>query len=130
MSIRAILTLAVVLTAAGQLSAEDGWVKLFDGKTLNGWSQKNGTAKYRVEDGTIRGVTNEGSPNSFLCSNKDYGDFELGFEVKVHDQLNSGCQIRSKTIETESKGKNSKVGRVYGRQVEIEASGRGGAGAG
>ncbi|MAR13200.1 MAG: hypothetical protein CL681_24930 [Blastopirellula sp.] len=130
MSIRVILTLAVVLTAAGQLSAEDGWVKLFDGKTLNGWTQKNGTAKYSVEDGTIRGVTNEGSPNSFLCSNKDYGDFELEFEVKVHDQLNSGCQIRSKTKETESKGKNSKVGRVYGPQVEIEASGSGGAEAG
>ena len=130
MSIRVILTLAVVLTAAGQLSAEDGWVKLFDGKTLNGWTQKNGTAKYSVEDGTIRGVTNEGSPNSFLCSNKDYGDFELEFEVKVHDQLNSGCQIRSKTKETESKGKNNKVGRVYGPQVEIEASGSGGAEAG
>ena len=29
----------------------------------------------------------------FYC---EYGDFELEFEVKVHDELNSGCQIRSR----------------------------------
>lgn len=130
MNIRVMLASVVMLSFVASLQAEDGWVSLFDGKTLEGWTQKNGTAKYSVEDGTIRGVTNEGSPNSFLCSNKDYGDFELEFEVKVHDQLNSGCQIRSKTKETQGKGKNNKVGRVYGPQVEIEASGSGGAEAG
>ncbi|MEM7602066.1 MAG: hypothetical protein AAF357_11710, partial [Verrucomicrobiota bacterium] len=29
-------------------------------------------------------------------SEDQYGDFELTFEVKVHDKLNSGCQIRSR----------------------------------
>lgn len=106
---------------------QEGWVSLFDGKTLTGWIQKNGTATYRVEDGTIVGKTNEGSPNSFLCSEKDYADFELEFEVKVHDQLNSGVQIRSKTKEPQA---NEKFGRVYGPQVEIEASGANGAEAG
>ena len=66
---------------------------------MNGWTQKNGTATYRVEDGTIVGKTNEGSPNSFLCTDKDYSDFELTFEVKVDDELNSGVQIRSKSIQ-------------------------------
>ncbi len=103
------------------------WKSLFDGKTLNGWTQKNGTAKYEVVDGTIRGTTNEGSPNSFLCSNELFGDFELEFEVKVHDKLNSGVQIRSKT--KQPKG-GAKYGRVYGPQVEIEASGPNGAEAG
>lgn len=93
----------------------EGWVALFDGKTLDGWEQRNGTAKYRVEDGTIVGVTDEGSPNSFLCTAKDYGDFELEFEVKCHDKLNSGVQIRSQTQDT-------RTGRVNGPQVEIEAS--------
>ena len=107
------------------------WKSLFDGKTLDGWVQKNGTATYEVKDGTIHGTTKEGSPNSFLCSKELYGDFELEFEVKVHDKLNSGVQIRSKTKETASgKKKNDKVGRVYGPQVEIEASSEKGAEAG
>ena len=113
----ALLTALVAAALALPLSAaDDGWITLFDGKTLDGWTQKNGTATYRVEDGTIVGKTNEGSPNSFLCSNKEYGDFELEFEVKVDKALNSGVQIRSQTVG----GTNE--GRVNGPQVEIEAS--------
>ena len=33
--------------------AEDGWISLFDGTSLDGWTQLNGTATYKVEDGTI-----------------------------------------------------------------------------
>ena len=122
------LAISATTLTAGSASADDGWKSLFDGKTLNGWTQKNGTAKYEVVDGTIHGTTKEGSPNSILCSNKEYGDFELEFEVKVHDSLNSGCQIRSKTKAPESE--NEKFGRVYGPQCEIEASGANGAEAG
>jgi hypothetical protein len=92
------------------------WVSLFDGKSLDGWVQKNGTATYRVENGAIVGRTAEGSPNSFLCTVKDYADFELEFEVKVDDALNSGVQIRSQT-----RG-GTPDGRVNGPQIEIESS--------
>jgi hypothetical protein len=112
------LCIALVLTmlATTTVFADDnGWVSLFDGKTLQGWEQRNGTATYRVEDGAIVGKTRQGSPNSFLCSEKDYGDFELEFEVKVDDGLNSGVQIRSQT-------KDTPTGRVNGPQVEIEKS--------
>jgi|TARA_A200000113_G_scaffold158993_1_gene143699 hypothetical protein len=98
---------------------------IFDGKTLNGWSQLNGTASYRVQDGAIIGKTMEGSPNSFLCTNKLYGDFELKFEVKlINNELNSGVQIRSNTKELAEKEKErgDKFGRVNGPQVEIEAT--------
>jgi len=98
-----------------------GWTSLFDGKTLEGWGQKNGTATYGVESGTIVGRTSPGSPNSFLCTRKDYGDFELEFEVKVDDRLNSGVQIRSKTKEKAEGGEPA--GRVYGPQVEIAIGG-------
>ncbi len=127
-----LVALAISATTLTAVSAADGdgWTSLFDGKSLEGWTQKNGTAKYEAVDGTIHGTTNEGSPNSFLCSNKEYGDFELEFEVKVHNSLNSGCQIRSKTKETDGKNKNEKFGRVYGPQCEIEASGANGAEAG
>jgi type 1 glutamine amidotransferase len=94
----------------------EGWTSLFNGKDLSGWAQKNGTAKYSVEDNAVVGRTNEGSPNSFMCSEKDYSDFELTFEVKVDDALNSGVQIRSKSLADKDGG------RVHGPQVEIEAS--------
>lgn len=120
------LGLAMLLLAGASPSRADDaeWTVLFDGRTLSGWSQKNGTATYRVEDESIVGKTNEGSPNSFLCSEKSYGNFELEFEVKVHDKLNSGVQIRSQTTD------GTPAGRVNGPQVEIESSGSGGAEAG
>ena len=125
-------TLALALSATSS-SAEDGWTELFDGKTLSGWKKDDlGQAEYKVADGTIYGRTVEGSPNSFLLSEKQYGDFELEFEVKVHNKLNSGCQIRSrgKTQEdvdaeakrTGKKNRNNAIGRVHGPQVEIESS--------
>lgn len=114
-----------LLLASGMCSAnqDSGWVALFDGETLDGWKVRNGTATYEVKDGAIVGTTSEGSPNSFLCTEREYGDFELRFEVKVHDRLNSGVQIRSQT-------RGGPYGRVNGPQVEIEASGKNGAEAG
>jgi len=98
------------------------WKNLFNGESLDGWVQKNGTASYQVEEGTIVGKTTEGSPNSFLCTEKEYGDFELEFEVKVHANLNSGVQVRSITAEANAEEEASgNVGRVNGPQVEIEA---------
>ena len=124
------ITLICLAGANASQAAEDanGWVNLFDGESLTGWIQKNGTATYQVLDGTIVGETSEGSPNSFLCSEKEYGDFELEFEVRVHDKLNSGVQIRSTTKKSENAAQ--KFGRVNGPQVEIEASGTNGAEAG
>ena len=127
----AIAVCALLLTGLPPHLAAGEWVELFDGKTLNGWVQRNGYATYRVEDGAIVGRTSAGSPNSFLCTTTHFGNFELEFEVKVDDDLNSGVMIRSKqkTVST-GEGRNNAIGRVYGPQVEIEASGAKGAEAG
>lgn len=114
----------IASAALSTVSAQDEWTSLFDGKSLEGWEQKNGTATYRIEGDAIVGKTKEGSPNSFLCSKKSYADFELEFDVKVDNSLNSGVQIRSKTEGDKPEG------RVNGPQVEIEASGADGAEAG
>jgi hypothetical protein len=91
---------------------------LFDGKSLTGWTQLNGTATYQVEKGEIVGRTVKGSPNSFLCTDKVYGDFELEFEVKVDPALNSGVQFRSISVP------GYQDGRVHGYQAEIDPSDR------
>ncbi len=121
------VSMAVVGWAANQ---EGGWVSLFDGKTLNGWSVHSGFAKYAAEDGTIVGTAVKGSPNSFLCTDKEYGDFVLEFEVKVDPAMNSGVQFRSHIAKEEmtfifqdAKGQPRSntipKDRVYGYQVEI-----------
>ena len=118
---RSVSAVAVLsLLAASAWAGQDGCVALFDGKTLDGWVQHNGTATYGVEDGCVVGKTSQGSPNSFLCTEKDYSDFELCFEVKVDDALNSGVQIRSVSSD------QIKKGRVHGPQVEIATNGTAG----
>ena len=122
------LSMLLAIAVSSTLSAGE-WVNLFNGKNLKNWIQKNGTATYRIEGDAITGKTSEGSPNSFLCTKKLYADFELEFEVKVSNELNSGVQIRSQTKELPA-GSEAKFGRVNGPQVEIEASGSNGAEAG
>ncbi len=121
---------AFALITAPLRAGEGEWISLFDGKTLNGWKHSTlGTAEYTVVDGTICGKTVDGSPNSFLLSTEQYADFELEFEVKVHDKLNSGVQIRSREkteADLASSGKDGKpatdLSRFFGPQVEIESS--------
>src|SRR5687768_8074092 len=76
--------------------AQKGWVNLFDGKTLKGWKQVAGTAKFSVENGVIVGTTVANSPNTFLTTEKEYGDFILEVDIKLESQKgNSGVQTRS-----------------------------------
>jgi hypothetical protein len=111
------------LTGSAWTSRETGfqkekWVNLCNGKDLSGWKQLGGKANYRVENGIIIGTTVPDSPNSFLVTEKNYGNFILELEVKVDTGLNSGIQIRS-----HSKA-DYKDGRVHGYQVEIDPSSR------
>ncbi|WP_374165381.1 DUF1080 domain-containing protein [Arcticibacter sp. MXS-1] len=102
-------------------NAEKGWVNLFDGKTLNGWKKLAGEAQYKVEDGAIVGTTVMNSGNTFLVTEKEYGDFILELDAKVESELsNSGVQTRSHF----DAGANNGKGKVYGRQMEFDPSER------
>src|SRR5437588_5957335 len=117
----AILLTGVLALSAFQTKKSEGWVNLFDGKTLNGWKQVTGTATYTVENGQIVGITVINSPNSFLVTKKEYGDFVLELDNKVDDTTsNSGVQTRSHF----DKAANNGAGKLYGRQVEIDPSHR------
>jgi hypothetical protein len=118
------------LPAADQPAA---FIPLFDGKTLAGWTVKGGTGTYRVEEGAIIGRTAEGSRNTFLCTVRDYADFEFECEVQCDPALNSGIQIRSRTYTqpTPMPGKAKQIrpaGDVYGYQCEITTAAKGVAG--
>jgi len=129
------LSMLIVLSVATGAIAGP-WVNLFNGRNLEGWSIHSGFATYRVEDGMIVGTAVKGSPNTFLCTDKEYGDFILEFEVKCDPSLNSGVQIRSRIARGEThfvfRGPDNKprmrtnpTDRVYGYQVEIAEAQRG-----
>ncbi len=88
--------LFVVLPAR---AAEPGFELLFDGRSLAGWE---GNSKiFRVEDGAIVGgtLTEPIARNEFLCTEREFGDFELRLKFKVLGEgVNAGVQIRSRRI--------------------------------
>ena len=97
------------------------WTNLFDGKSLKGWKPVGGKAPYTIENGAIVGTMTKGTPNSFLITEKEYGDFILELEIKLEgDKTNSGVQIRSQFDPAANKGQ----GRVFGRQVEVDPTPR------
>ncbi|HUX56478.1 MAG TPA: DUF1080 domain-containing protein [Bacteroidales bacterium] len=85
-------------------------------KDLSNWEHLNGSAPYEIIDNTIVGTTVLNSPNSFLCSKENYGDFILEFDTWFDPKMNSGVQIRS-----ESRS-DYMDGRVHGYQVELDPS--------
>jgi quinoprotein glucose dehydrogenase len=82
----------------------------------------NGAHTYTVEDGAIVGRTVESSAsmNSFLCTTREFGDFELELETMVDKVTNQGIQIRSRVRPvTAGRGFEMSAGRVFGPQVEV-----------
>ena len=109
---------------------DDGWKPLFDGKTLDGWMQRGGKAKYRIENGVLIGSCVPNTPNSFLCTEREFTNFIFEIEFNVDKGLNSGVQFRShcfdKPTEIQWNGKTNKVpaNRVHGFQAEIDTTTR------
>ncbi len=101
-----------------QLSAQNGWTDLFNGKNLDGWEAIGGKANYYVEDGILIGEAVPNTPNSFLVTTDNYSDFILEFEIYTDTQLNSGVQVRSNS------SSDYMNGRTHGYQVEIDPSDR------
>jgi hypothetical protein len=94
------------------------WAPLPIEPGLEGWVQRGGAAVYRAENGEIIGETRPNTPNSFLCTEREYADFELELEFKVDRELNSGIQFRSHSAP------GVMDGRVWGPQAEIDPSDR------
>jgi hypothetical protein len=104
---------ALIASAASALAdhhKEDGFVPLFDGKTLDGWHSVGGTGQYKVEDGFIVGFGEDIKGNTFLRTDRTYQDFDFRFSFKL-EAGNSGVMFRA----LQKPGEN---GRVFGYQCE------------
>jgi len=105
--------------SAAAVAHTTAWLNLVPAEGLTGWTQRGGSAKYTVENGEIVGRSVPETRNSFLCTERELGDFLLELDFKVDERLNSGIQIRSKSAP------GYRDGVVHGYQVEIDPSARG-----
>lgn len=104
--------LVLVVAVPGQEKGD-----FFNGKDLAGW--RGLTQYWKVVDGAIVGSTEPNGLkfNTFLCSEREYGDFELSFQVRLKNgRGNSGVQIRSEIFDKEKfavRGPQCDIGEGY-----------------
>jgi hypothetical protein len=84
----------------GVYKDQDGFVSIFDGKTLHNWI--GDTIYWRVEDSCLVGIVTPETllkQNSFIIwQGKMPDNFELRLEYRISDQGNSGINYRSEKI--------------------------------
>jgi len=112
------LVLFCLLYGFAASAQNDGFRNLFNGKNLEGWEQYGGEATYVVTDGQLVGTAVINTPNSFLCTDRPYGDFILEFEFQDDPSLNSGVMFRAQWRQDKD------LRRVFGYQMEIDPSPR------
>jgi hypothetical protein len=94
--------LAAVLFSVPQPAAAqtgDGWVQLFDGKTLGDWDN-TGETNWRVEDGAIVADKRTSKDTAHLVSKTKYKDFMVYVEFWSSDDANSGIFLRCQDPKT------------------------------
>ncbi len=96
--------IAVLLMSSSTFAAEpdDGFVSMFDGKTLDGWSVSSPEAEkaWRVQNGIIVGEGDPGTSYLIYDKNRDIADFEMKFSYRFPGKGNSGVNIRARKDET------------------------------
>src|SRR5947207_87443 len=92
---RTFLVSAPLLSQALSVHAEDSYVSMFDGKTLDGWSIQDGPeSAFYVQDGDI--VIHEGSNfPTWLRSNKRYENFDFACDFFIKGWANSGIYVHA-----------------------------------
>ncbi|MBC8009603.1 MAG: DUF1080 domain-containing protein [Burkholderiales bacterium] len=126
MKFPSLFAFALATVALPALSLAQTPISLFNGHDLAGWIQRGGKATYAVENGEIVGTSVADTPNSFLCTEKTYGDFALEVEFKIDPRINSGVQFRSEFFDhptefvTPAKTFKIKAGQVHGYQAELD----------
>ncbi len=119
----AFVTAAVLVCLSGVFAMDhstEGFVELFNGKNFDGW--EGNQEFFRIEDGAIVGGTLEQRipRNEFLCTTRDYGDFELRLQAKtVGKGANGGIQVRSRRVPNhhEVSGYQADIGILRGQNI-------------
>jgi len=88
---------ALIVTCRAQQAANtDGWISLFDGKSLNGWKVGENASTFSVRDGAI--VANGPVAHLFYdgeVKNHDFKNFEFKADVMTTPGSNSGLYFHT-----------------------------------
>ncbi len=112
-----LLPLVFAAAAVSSISAEEGFVSLFDGKTLDGWKINEHPEGLKVDDGCI--VVNGERAHVFYdgpVANHDFKNFHLKAEVMTFPKANSGIYFHT-TFQNEGwpgKGYEAQVNNTHG----------------
>jgi hypothetical protein len=124
-----LLALGILVAASNAAVAQltdamknDGWVSIFDGKTLEGWKSNETYEGFKVENGNIVGF---GGRNHLSYMKEEYKNFELKIDCKMNKDGNSGVYVKSQwqdgwptsgfelQINSPSQGDPQKTGSLY-----------------
>ena len=64
----------------------EGWQLLFDGKTMNGWKDYNGTSltqPWHAVDGCLQAKGSGSDGSGYIVTEKQYENFELSWDWKL-----------------------------------------------
>jgi hypothetical protein len=106
MRLLAIGPLVVALLAAGAAAQEGKWIKMFDGKTLDGWKPNERPENWKVEDGAIVG---RGERSHLFWIKEECENCEFKATVKINKGGNSGMYFRAAFGEGWPKGYEAQV---------------------
>jgi hypothetical protein len=98
-----LLPLLAVAALAANLTAQEkdaqGWVTLWDGKTLEGWKASENPSSWKIEDGAL--VCHGPRSHLFYVGDeKPFKNFEFQCEVKTTPGSNAGIYFHTKYQET------------------------------
>lgn len=111
------------LGSGGLLGQQDGWIALFDGKTLSGWHVSAATGhssasghqsggRWVVEDGAIVGSQDQPGNGGIILTDAEFGDFEVVVEMRNDFGPDSGLFLRS-----------TEDGKAYQAMIDYHAGG-------
>jgi hypothetical protein len=120
-----LLTLFVVPLLAGQLAGaeEEGFVSLWDGKTLDGWKINENPDSWSIRDGAI--VANgERSHLFYTGSDKPFKNFILKVDCKTEENSNGGIYFHTKFQEEgwPAGGFEAQVNNTYHHDPKLSGS--------
>ncbi len=93
---RWVLNVVIGLAASLACAGEEGWISLFDGKTLNGWKASENQKVFSVRDGMI--CAEGGRSHLFYVGpvcNHDFKNFEFKADVMTTPGSNSGIYFHT-----------------------------------
>jgi hypothetical protein len=93
--------------------AQPGWVRLFNGKNLNGW-KAYGDETWKARSGTILGESSAGK-YGYLVTDQEFRDFDLRVRFKGEANGNSGLFFHSHITGTSAAGPD-----IQGVQAEVD----------